>query len=134
MNALVRIPDRDRRRLISTVGLLASDKVGEVFAAVQAANRQLARHDLTLPALVEQALDSAPARNLQWQEAAEAQPAQRPYSSGEIYHLVLMCQHNGDGVLNAWEINFLDSIGRERELTPKQWAKLNAIARKVGVQ
>ena len=54
------IPDRNRRRLVSSAALLTSDQPGEAAAAVRAMDRLLARHGLTLPDLIERGLRLLP--------------------------------------------------------------------------
>lgn len=124
MTALIpHLPDRDRRRLISTCGLLASDKDGEVVAAVRAACRLLKPHDLTIAGLVVIALTPRPSP---WRESRCPEPVR---SDGR--RLARLCLSMSE-YLNGWEISFCRDIASGRgPLTPKQAAKLGAIEAKI---
>jgi hypothetical protein len=120
MNALVpNLSDRDRRRLVSTVALFDSDKDGEALAALRAASRLLRPHGVTFPVLVEQALTPAQP----WLEVARQTRDHR--------QLARMCRVYGAGILNAWELGFLESITHFDILSAKQAAKLAAIETKI---
>ncbi len=123
MSALAPIlPDRDRRRLVSAVGLLSSDKDGEVVAAARAASRLLQPHGVTVAQLVEAALTPTP-----WREAHRPDPVR----AVDHRHLARMCLAMA-ALLNEWEIGFLTNLARwDGPLTAKQRAKLNAVATKI---
>lgn len=122
MTALVpNIPDRDRRRLVSAVGLLASDRDGEVVAAARAACRLLEPHGTNLSQLVEAALTPMPWR------------VSRAGSLRTVDHRTLarkclaMSKH-----LSDWEAGFLESLVRwDGQLSPKQAAALDRIESKI---
>lgn len=112
MNAVAPIvAERDRRRLISALSLLASDKDGEVVAAARAACRLLSPYGVTPAELIGIALDPP------------AKPKPDPFagfpSGGALRSheaLARMCLVRGAEVLNSWEMGFLESIIRERSL------------------
>ncbi len=121
MSALVPIlPDRDRRRLVSTVGLLASDRDGEVVAAARATGRLLQPYGTTLARLVEVALSPAP-------RAHRPDPVRADNHRNLARMCLGMSQH-----LSAWEVAFCRDIARGcGPLTPRQVAKVKAIEAKI---
>jgi hypothetical protein len=130
MNMVLTIPDRDRRRVISAVGLLTSDKDGEVCAAARAACRLLKPHGLTVADLIERALEPSP-DPAPWPKAHRPAPWRSHFGAQPSNHRSLARMCLAAGGLNDWERQFLISIGRESELTPKQWSKLRAIEAKI---
>ena len=119
MNALVRIPDRDRRRVVSAAGLLASDKDGEVVAAARAVCRLLKPLGTTPAALIDAALAPKPSdAGFGWEPVRDHR------------HLARACLAM-DAHLNAWEIGFLDDVSRQPRLTDRQLAKLRQIQAKL---
>ena len=122
MSALIPIlPDRDRRRLVSVVGLLASDKDGEVVAAARAAYRLLQPHGVTVAQLVEAALPSSP-----WRDAPKPQPMRTDARRLALLRLSMT------EYLNAWELAFCRDLARGYgPLSPRQAAKLRTIKQKI---
>ena len=122
MGAALTAADRDR--LAKILGLLSSDRAGEVVAAGAAATRLIRERglqwsDVVAPAVAPQSArpDSGqpwPSRNapLSWREAVRA------------------CQRRAD-LLSPWEANFIAGLMGRRSLSPKQLTILDGIAAKV---
>ncbi|HXH00317.1 MAG TPA: hypothetical protein VNI79_07895 [Sphingomicrobium sp.] len=121
MSAMIPIlPERDRRRLISTCGLLASDRDREVIAAVRAAARLLQPHGRTVAELVEIAIGSTPTP---WAQSTRPDPV----GARDHQHLARMYLITSVH-LKKWERDFLTSLTRwDGPLSPKQRAALETI-------
>jgi hypothetical protein len=130
VNAITTIvPERERRRLVSTLGLLASDQDGEVLAAARAACRLLKPYGFTPAEFIAKALEPAPTPKPDYMSG---------FTGGSTRGTVhghqgdaRLCLVMGEELLNDWEKGFLHSLIGQRSLSPKQADKLRAIKTKI---
>jgi hypothetical protein len=115
-----RLPEGDRRRIVSAIRLFDSGRDGEALAAVRASARLLAPHGLTVAGLIEAALAPPPAVE-----------RIRVHPRGDHKTWTSMCLGHRE-LLNDWEANFLKSIRLLPSLSPKQRAKLDIVVAKLG--
>lgn len=132
------LPDRDRRRVMAAAALMTSDKDGEALAAVRATCRMLAPHGVGIADVVAAALAARPLDNPRREARPQRSTRRRPAAPDHMYmttphqRLAKMCILQNEHI-NDWERAFLDSILRERTLSPRQHQKLEAIAAKIDV-
>lgn len=131
------LPDRDRRRVIASAALMASDKDGEALAAVRATCRMLAPHGIGPADLIAAALATRDRDPRQCQEPDpfgarrhRQEPQRYSHSSAQHQRLARMCLMQAC-YINEWQREFLTSIVRERSLTARQQQKLTDIVAKI---
>lgn len=130
------LPPADRRRIISSSELMASDTDGEALAAVRATGRLLAPHGVGLADVFKAALDDAPVplgRASSSPPRSPYAPYERPFEAKVIRQHERLARHclAFPDRLTAWEREFLTSIASERTLSSRQSDRLQAIARAV---
>ena len=115
----------DANRLAKILALLGLDKTGEVAAAAHMASQFLR------------------ARDLQWADIVRPAPAANPWDASWLtppqptWRNTVAAGSQHPDRLSAWEVQFLSSLARFPQLSPKQAARLTEIAtrlRTAGVQ
>lgn len=121
-NEKLLLSDTDRARLVRLLGMLSSSFDAERATAGSLADRFIRERDLTWEHIVVHGV------------TPQHDPNRRSSPARTWRDVVVECQQHSEQ-LTDWEIKFLGSIATWRGIpTPKQRAKLDDIAERLGVE